>query len=238
MNENVIEFLKENHQNRAIELEDKFSSVNLVLNDILRDLIKQAQSLQENKDYKRVLNIVEVQKNINEAMTSTESIISKLRVNQKQVIEDDTNNQQDNDKDLSNYDEYLVDTSVPHNLKEDFRFKRPYAFSMKKHYVKVSTWKEMLIATCQYLYKKDPEKFQSFADDKSMQWGKTYNFSRDEKLLRTPVLIEDSGVFIETSKDSIAVRQLIIKMLERFGADIKDFKVFLRADYTKRQKTK
>lgn len=229
MNKNIIEFLKENHQSKAIELEDKFSSVNIILRDVMGDLISKAQVLQEKKDYNEVMNVVEIQKNINEAMNSNQKLISQLRIeNLKEA---------DKESRLTLDDDYLLDSKVPYNLKEDFRFKRPYAFSMGEHYAKVSTWKELLVATCNYLNKLNPEMFHSFASDQSMQWGKTYNFSENKDLLRGPALIEGSNVYVETNKDSIAVRQLIIKMLERYNLDVLEFKVYLRADYTDRRKS-
>lgn len=142
----------------------------------------------------------------------------------------------ENDAPLNN-DEYLIDSKVPYNLKEDFRFKRPHSYSMGKHRANVSTWKELLVSTCKYLYKLNPELFKSFASDQSMQWGSTFNFSENKDLLRGPEQIKESGVYVETNKDSIAVRQLIIKMLEKYNLDVSNFKVYLRADYTDKRKT-
>lgn len=230
MNKNTIEFLKENYQGSTIELGDKFSSINIVLDDVLNDLISEAQVLQEKKDYNKVMNVVEIQKSISDAMSSYNNVIGKLKLDDK--LEANVNVQL-----LLNYDEYLVNTEEPHSLQEDFRHKRPHAFGIANHYAKISTWKEMLVATCEYLYKLNPEMFKSFVDDKDMHWGKTYNFSNDKKLLRTAKLIKGSKVYVETSKDSIAVRQLIIKMLEKYNLDNSDYKVYLRADYTERHNT-
>lgn len=227
MRENVIEYLKENHRARAIQLEDKLSSVNVVLLEILKDFLGEAHKMLESKDYNGAMDLIETQKNINEVLNNNRALINKLKVD---------NIEEEDNKRLQQYDQYLVSTDVPHGLNEDFRFKRPYAFSMGKHYQEVSTWKEMLVATCEYLNKLNPKMFESFAEDKSMQWGQTYNFSKNPDLLRTGALIEGSDVYVETSKDSIAVRQLIIKMLDRFELNTEDFKVFLRADYTDRRK--
>lgn len=229
MNKNTISFLKGNYGNKTIELEEKFSSVNVVLEDILNDLISKAQNLQVNKNYNEVINVVEIQKSINNLMSTNSTVIKGLRVDDKQEKEVEVKTPA-----LLDYDEYLVDTNIPHNLQEDFRHKRPYAFDINGHYVKISTWKEMLVATCQYLYGLNPEIFNSFVDDESMHWGKTYNFSLDKKQLRTGTLIKGSKVYVETSKDSIAVRQLVIKMLEKYNLSAEVYKVYLRADYTER----
>ena len=96
----------------------------------------------------------------------------------------------------------------------------------------------MLVKTAEYLNNLNPELFSTFVDDKSMRWGDKVNFTKNAKALREPTLIEGSGIYVETSKDSIAVRQLVIKMLEIFNIDIKNYKVFLRADYTPIHETK
>lgn len=240
MNKSTISFLKGKYGNRAIELEDRFSSINIILKNVLKDLIDETQDLQINRKYNEVMNVIEIQKSINDAMDLNLNVINELKLddNQEKLVAEENKKAKktENTQTTLDYDEYLVDTNIPHNLQEDYRHKRPHAFSINDHYVEVSTWKEMLAATCDYLYNLNPEIFKSFVDDKSMHWGKTYNFSKDINALRTGTLVNGSDIYIETSKDSIAVRQLVIKMLEKYMLDLSVYKVFLRADYTERHK--
>lgn len=244
-----IDFIKENYESYAAELEDKVSSVNIVLNDLLKDLINEAQSLQKDRNYSDVIKIVEVQKEVNDALKSNKDLIKRFQIEGQpvQVTEEqatdeewEDNSVQDKERErnlerLRRYDEYAVDNTIPHDLKEDYRFKRPFAFQLEKHYQKAFTWREVLIKTCEYLNELDPKMFESFASDDSMQWGDTFNFSKDKALLRSPQLIKNSDVYVKTTKDANAVRQLVIKMLDKYGFKMDDYKIFLRADYTERQ---
>lgn len=239
-----VDFIKENYENYAVELEDKFRSVNVILNDLLKDLMNEAQSLQKNRNYNDAIKIVEIQKEVNEALKSNRKLIESFQIKGKTSSKQSRKNRTiDKDRErnlerLRKYDEYAVDNTIPHDLKEDYRFKRPFAFQLKDHYQKAFTWKEVLIKTCEYLNKLDPKLFESFASDDSMQWGKTFNFSKDKTLLRNPQLIEGSDVYVKTTKDANAVRQLIIKMLNKYGFEMSDYKIYLRADYTEKQKAK
>lgn len=224
---NAIEFIKGNYQGRAIELEEKFKSVNIVLQDTLKDLLDDSKTLFENQQYNEVMTMIEVQKDLRQAINVNEEIISSLKVTDYEVDPVET---------LKDYDEYLVDTTIPHSLNEDFRFKRPFAFQLGDHYQNVSTWKDMLLLTCEHLNALNPKLFQTFTYDKAMKWGNTHKFSTDKELIRNPVEIGNTGVYVETSKDSIAVRQLIVRMLDKFQIKKGDYKVFLRADYTERYK--
>lgn len=224
MNESIIKLLKEDYQGELVNLEGKFSSVNVILKGILDGLINEAQKMKENENYDGIRKVVEVVTNSN--------LIKLLKIEEKPSSPPVVKGKQ---KYLDNYNEYAVDPEEPHSLEEDFRFKRPHAFSIGKYYDEASTWKEILIRTCEYLNKLNPEKFESFADDESMQWGETYNFSRDKDLIREPQLINGSKVYVEVAKGSIGARQMIIKMLGSYNIDIDNYKVYLRADYSEKR---
>jgi len=46
----------------------------------------------------------------------------------------------------------------------------------------------------------------------------------------TFLLLENSNIYIETSKTSNAVRQLVKKMLDKYEIDFNNYNIFLRAD--------
>lgn len=229
MNKNTVEFLKRENQGVLIDLEDKLSSVNVILKGVLTQLIDEAKGSKDDKDYEEVLNVIEAQKFIIDSVATNSVLIDLLKIEKQPtsppVVEGKI-------RYIDDYDEYAVNTEEPHSLQEDFRFKRPHAFQIGKYYDEATTWKEMLIRTCEYLNKLDPEKFESFADDESMQWGETHNFSKNKDLIREPQLINGSKVYVEIAKGSIGARQMIIKMLGSYEIDIDDYKVYLRADYS------
>lgn len=223
MNQNVIEFLSENHKGATIELGKKMNEFGSSLNSLLEEIVNKTQELQVNKRYDEALLSIQAQEEINRILNQNESIVSEL-------LELQGSNE------TIDYGEYKADENVAYSLKDDFKFKRPYKFELENHTSEISTWKEMLIKTCEYLNSIDKKLFESFAEDKSMQWGDTHNFSKDPEMLRRPVKVTKSKVYVETSKDSIAVRQIVAKMLDKYNIDKEKYKVFIRADYTdKRQ---
>lgn len=59
-------------------------------------------------------------------------------------------------KEKLNYKEYCINKEEQHNLNEDFTHKRPFAFMfLSDNKIKVSTWKDLYIAVCEILVKKD-----------------------------------------------------------------------------------
>ena len=64
-------------------------------------------------------------------------------------------------KEIPNYEEYRVDNTIEHTLKEDFTHKRPSSFKIGENYTSiVNTWQEMMLDTCKYLIKIDENKFK------------------------------------------------------------------------------
>jgi uncharacterized protein YeeX (DUF496 family) len=53
-------------------------------------------------------------------------------------------------------------------------------------------------------------------------------------LSMTFLLLENSNIYIETSKTSNAVRQLVKKMLDKYEIDFNNYNIFLRADASER----
>lgn len=226
MNQNVIEFLNENHKGATVELGEKMNDFRETLNSLLEEIVKKTQEYQLNKKYDEALLSIKAQEEISKILSSNEDLVEELL--------DQIELQKDPDE-MIVYGDYKADESVPYTLKDNFKFKRPYKFELGNHTSEISTWKEMLINTCEYLNSINSELFESFADDKSMKWGDTYNFSKDPEVMRGPVKIPNSDVYVETTKDSIAVRQLVAKMLDKYNIDKDSYKVYIRADYTDRR---
>jgi hypothetical protein len=77
-----------------------------------------------------------------------------------------------------NYSQYEVDSNVEHTLYENLTHIRPYGFKINEHYiVKVKTWKEMLVKTCEFLIAIDEEKFSNFENVGYMKMERKINIS-------------------------------------------------------------
>lgn len=137
-------------------------------------------------------------------------------------------------QEISDYSEYIVDSQVIHNLHEDFTYKRPAAFELNGQKIEVKTWQQMLCKTCEMLLQKDTELFAHLEHDPAMRGRKQKLFSTNTTDMRNPCKLQDSELYVETNLSANAIRNLIIKILGRFGVRNADYKVYLRADYSGR----
>jgi len=131
-----------------------------------------------------------------------------------------------------NYQAYEVDAEIVHNLHEDFTYTRPAAFELEGTRYEVRTWQQMLTKTCEILMDIDRERFFKFENDPAMQGRKQKLFSNDPSNIRSPHKLKDNHIYVETNLSANSIRNLIIKMLQKYNLKTSDFKVFLRADYT------
>ena len=235
MDETVLEILKENYPKRAMELTEGYGLVNIIYEDLINDLINDTQMLQENKLYDEVIELINMQKNINNLIEKNIEIIEALEVNSDIDMTEDE--EIDNKAfETPDYEEYAVNSRTPHNLYENFKHKRPHAFELNDKYVEVSTWRDMLIKTAEYLHKQDPKIFESFVTDKSMNGKKRANFTKNRNVLRKSERVNGTKIYMETNKSSTSIKQLIMKMLKKYGISISSFTIYLRADYTELHK--
>ena len=66
-----------------------------------------------------------------------------------------------------------------------------------------------------------------------MNGKKVAYFSKERAFsMRSPVYIENVGLYIETNLSANAIRNLLIKILGRFEIKISEYKIYLKADYS------
>ena len=137
------------------------------------------------------------------------------------------------EKSIPNYNDYLVDTEVEHNLYEDLTHKRPCAFKIEGTRVEIKDWKGVLVQTINYLAKKDPNIVRSFVDDSKMNGKKVIYFSRVKlPTMRAVVEIKSVNIYVATKLSANGIRNLLIKMLNKYNIKLSDYKIYLKADYS------
>lgn len=89
-----------------------------------------------------------------------------------------------------------------------------------------------MLKSVKYSAEKDPVKFKTFVNDKSMQGKKVSYFCNNQKGIREPRHVKGTDIYLMTNMNANRIRNIIVKMLRRYDVKINDFKIYLRADYT------
>lgn len=188
-----------------------------------------------NKDFKKAaelsLNSEEldsISKKIQEVIGDLDTIIDNRNIEEdyKKIDEID-------DKSIPNYGDYLVDMEIEHNLYEDLTHKRPCAFKIEGTRIEIKDWKGALVQTINYLAKKDPSIVRSFVDDSKMNGKKVIYFSRVKlPTMRAAREIKSANIYVETNLSANGIRNLLIKMLNKYNIKLSDYKIYLKADYS------
>lgn len=136
------------------------------------------------------------------------------------------------DEDKINYEKYRVDESISYDIMKDFRYTKPAAFSLDGEKISARQWKLLLLYTCKFLYGKNADIFEEFINDKFMQ-GKTRTyFSKSSTGMVKPERIEGTDIYVETNLSANGVRDLIVRMLERYRIPLVAYRIFLSKDLT------
>lgn len=125
-----------------------------------------------------------------------------------------------------------ADTSLPHSLYEDFTHKRPCAFEINGEKIEVSQWRELLSKTCEYLYNCDngKELFEGFITSPDMNGDLRKYFSHNKNEIAEPQIIGDSDIYVIGNVSAIFVRNLIIRLLNKFKIPKKNYNILIQRD--------
>lgn len=124
-----------------------------------------------------------------------------------------------------------LDPLVPHRLDENFTFKRPCGFRLRKDvYEGVNTWRGVFRAACSALHKSDAARFEGVltAPDFITARGNE-DFSRKESDLREPILVVP-GIYAEGNLSANGFRDRLEQLRLHFGLGPDDLVVYLRED--------
>lgn len=228
----VLDFLYEEVPSSVGDIRDALELLGVSIEGALDQVGEKVNKYFSEKDYKKVselsVNSEElncINKKIQEMIFELDSIIDKR--NSEGIIEEK------DEKDIPNYNEYLVNNKVEHTLYEDFTHKRPAGFSIQDNYIEANDWKNVLVETLNYLANLDKEIVENFVDDKKMNGKKVTYFAKNQvDIKRAPRKIQFADIYVETNQSSNSIRNLIIKVLAKYNINVNQYKIFLRADYS------
>ncbi|MGM1019019.1 MAG: hypothetical protein ACQEXV_00310 [Bacillota bacterium] len=228
----VLQTLKTEFPNKAIDLSESLELIKEVLNDTMNAINHKLNDAFAKRDFNARRQYDDVALFIHDYEQKIVQLVSTLDVEAVDVINaEDTDEEAEKNK-IPNYADYMVDFNVEHTLYENFTHKRPFAFRInERQLIEVRTWQEMLKKTAELLLTIDSEKFLAFEHMPGMNGKKNKYISTKQQGIRKPQLILDK-VYIETHMSGNGIRNILLKMLKAYGFKATDYKVYFRADYT------
>ena len=227
---NLILNIKQDLPDKAIDLYESIDLLLETIKDTMETIQEKSSEEMKNRDFDKSIYYMQLAQQLHTYESKIDSILEDISMENIEL--QDVDEKIEFKKELPNYEEYRVDNTIEHTLKEDFTHKRPSAFKIGDNYTSiVNTWQEMMLDTCKYLIKVDEDKFKQIIRKPRLNGRKSDYFSTDKEFMRRPVHI-GCGVYIETNMSANAIRNLTLKLLKEFNIPTNSFKVYLKADYT------
>jgi hypothetical protein len=221
----LVSIIKDDFPEQAIDLTDCLDLALITLDATVVEIQSRISAAIQSRDFSRVKDLTNLAETINRLEVEMAEI--------KQNLEPDEMEVQPEDSKSVNYEEYKVDSKIPHTLYEDFSHKRPHAIEFNNKRIEVKTWLEVLLETCNVLISKDQDLFHKLSNDPKMKGKKSAYLTEDPNLLRKPVKLKNTTLYIESNLSANSIRNLIVKMLQKYGIKASEFLIYLRADYSR-----
>ena len=228
----LVDFCKQNFPERTIDLCEAIDLIVDTLTNLKSDLGRSMPTLIDNDDYDSIDEYKNHAKTVSQIIQSLNDISNDITINdvedEEQVTETIGQNIDINYNDKS----FNADTNIPHTLYEDFTYTKPAGIEIENTYLEANEWRDVFNKCCQYLLNKDQDIFSSFLTDTAMQGRKCKYFSYDPSELREGVRVKGSKIYIEYNVNATFVRNIIIKMLEKYEIPKRNCHIFIRRDLT------
>lgn len=233
--EKLLDCFKNEFPKDAMEIQECIELLNQCIDGSVESIKAAASDAFDKRDFDKMSTlqvlIVEVDK-IQNRLDVFSNILQLDDDIENKIVEQEA--LRDDEKQIPDYDSLRVDSNIPYTLYDDYTHKRPAGFEIFGDRFDAKDWKEVLVKTCEILSARDVSKFYTFINDKSMQGRKVPYFSKDSKGLRAPRKVLGTDVFVMTNMSANQVRNVIERMLRKYGIKINEYKLYLKADYTAR----
>lgn len=179
------------------------------------------EGYQFKKEFNRLLD--DFEKNKNDISVLVSQFTGVKIDEQPRVVEKEDSENQRLIKELNKND--------PHEIDEDFTFKRPTAFIFNDcAYTEMNNWTELYIQFVASAAKLNPAKVKEMADMPELisKQNKKY-YSTDKNDIRKPVKIMND-FFVETNLSANDFAKRIIEIINQLGMKTSDITIYLRQD--------
>lgn len=232
VDEGLYDFLNKNFPKCANDLKEGIDLLENVVQgtiDIIEnksgEIIKKERNFSKADEYRKkenILNMIALKlQEIRDNLSIETEIDEILTVEEKE------------EKEIPNYNDYIVDSNIQHTLYEDFTHKRPMTFELNGKKYDVKDWKDMLLEICVIASKIDKDLIMSFPNNERMNGKKvTYFAYKESDIIRAPRKIKDLDLYVSTNHSANSIRNIIINILREYKISVSAFKIYLRADYS------
>ena len=231
----LFEFLGEEVPSSVGDIREALDLLASSIDSAIERVGEKAKLSIDNKEYSKINQLIDNSKKLDSISKKIQEVIGDLDtiIDNRNIEEDSKKIDEVDERSIPNYSDYLVDTEVEHNLYEDLTHKRPCAFKIEGTRVEIKDWKGDLVKTIDYLAKKDPSIVRSFVDDSKMNGKKVIYFSRVKlPTMRAVVEIKSVNIYVTTNLSANGIRNLLIKILNKYNIRLSDYKIYLKADYS------
>ncbi len=229
----ALDYFKTEFPGNVIEIREGIDLLCQCLDSAAESIHEKAAKAFVNRDAERIAIMLDCVKRIDEMQVKLESYSALLDLdNIVEIAAAENENGVTSDRKMPNYADYVVDSTVPYSLTEDFTHKRPAAFSLQGTRIEANDWKDVFMQTCEALVSMDKGTFMLFVSDKMMQGRKIAYFSKDPTSMRKAKLIQGTDIYVTTNLSANRIRDIIQKMLGRYSIPLSEYKIYLKADYT------
>lgn len=229
----LIDFCKQNYPERTIDLCEAIDLIIDTLNNLKSDLGKSMPTLVDNDEFDSIDEYKNHAKTIAQIIQNLNNISNNITIDDMEDDEPEAELKNSDSIDINYNDKsFNADSNIPHTLYEDFTYTKPAGIEIESTYLEANEWRDVFNKCCQYLLNKNTEIFLSFLSDPAMQGRKCKYFSYDSNELREGVRVKGSKIYIEYNVSATFVRNIIIKMLEKYEIPKRNCHIFIRRDLT------
>ena len=232
----LIDYVKLNHPKDSIDISDSLDLLNLALDGLRVNINDSLTQSLNDKNYDITREVTDISEMVFELQSAIDGYATALIVgldSDEELVENENINVMD--KTNPDYAHYTVNNAIPHSLYEDFTHKKAEGFSFRGMRYEAKDWKDVLLQTCGILAEIDINLFYSLIDDPVMK-GRINSYLGYERIeTETGVKntrMENLNIYVWTNLSANSIRNLIRKLLKKYGIRYSDFNIFLRADYT------
>ena len=227
------EYVRDNFSEKSNELVDALDLVNMVFDEIYDDIAVKIGECLNQRNTKGSLalhafceTIIKIKGVVNE--------YSLLFANEENAEEEDIEDNKEI-RDLPDYSSYVIDSTLPHTLYEDFTHKKACGFEFNGIKYDAKNMKDVMVTLCEILADEDKDKMIGFIGDPTMQGRKASYFSNKlivEDNVNKNEKIGNLDVYVWVNLSCNQIKNVIKRMLKKYNYKFDDFKIYLRADYT------